>query len=129
MSTYNRKINLLWDFARSIWTISKGDARYNNQKNVLLLISVLAASAAGSSEARSSTVTFLYPRQRRWRAVEIPKHPLPTITIFDVGVRDGSVEAATGRSLLELRRLNLKKARNFDSIVGRLERCAPYDKF
>jgi hypothetical protein len=47
---------------------------------ILLFISVLAASGAGSSAERSTTTMFLYPRFKRWYAVEIPKHPAPTMT-------------------------------------------------
>lgn len=64
-------------------------------------MSVLAASAAGSSDARSKIVTSLYPRFKRCRAVEMPKHPLPTITIFDDLVRQGFAEVL-GASLLVL---------------------------
>ena len=48
---------------------------------LLLFMSVLAASLAGSVSARSKTVTSVKPLLRRWYAVERPKHPAPMMII------------------------------------------------
>jgi hypothetical protein len=45
----------------------------------LLFRSVLAASSAGRTVARSSTVTRVWPRRRRWYAVLIPKQPARSV--------------------------------------------------
>ena len=57
---------------------------------------MLAASAAGSSEALSMTVTDLYPRLSKCIAVETPKQPHPTMTTFEEGlivVEQGSLDS------------------------------------
>ena len=47
----------------------------------LRLRSLLAASGAGKVADLSRMVTFVYPRDRRWYAVDTPKHPAPMIAI------------------------------------------------
>src|SRR5712671_7901087 len=58
-------------------TVKAGEDQ--QKRDSLLFMSVLAASGAGSSFARSSTVISVKPLRRRRYAVDMPKQPAPTM--------------------------------------------------
>lgn len=60
------------------------------RRHALLLRSYPAPSRAGTSLARSSTVTFSYPCSSRCTAVESPNTPAPTTTIGLSAGRSGA---------------------------------------
>lgn len=74
-----------------------------------LLMSVLAASCAGSSAARSSTCTAPNLSVSRWNAVDSPRAPAPTIsTRAWAGSRAGGGRAEAAVAVVEGSRLRDK---------------------
>lgn len=59
-----------------------GGLRFKSECSMILLMSFPAAMGEGTG-CGSRTVTFGYPVRARWRAVEQPQVPAPTISICD----------------------------------------------